>query len=501
MREAEWAEAGRRLLAGLVEEYANEGRFEPEPESGGHFRLTLGESRWTFRAAVRGEHGEHGERGAWRVEPGSVRRCSEGAEGSEGAEPETLLLDAGPTVLGWTGPALAEALRALTAARHSEAVRLSQALPAADLANLGRLELEAHRPPGAPGPLLTRGRPGPGFAASDVAAYAPESARAVRLSWAAVHEDLATYGSHGSHGGPAGAPGPGLSAARLLAEELDPRTYERFTAALDRACAASGLPAGAFHWLPVHPYQWDEVVAAHFAAYLADGRVVALGQSGDRYRPLASGDTYVNLDRPHRREVRLPLLPISPSQQPEPEQQPEPAPEPELERHHIRRPMAAVTVTHPLYASIPDAPPAFRNLLGAVWYPPVTALLRGRERARALSALLLTGSDGRALITELVARSGLSARAWLERLFAVLPQHGRYDGDAVVLFDGRSTPVGTAVTTVTPGDVSPPDQRPYVLGALARLAADHLDLPEADFWSLAEGSPGKRGVYLREPPM
>lgn len=515
-----WEQAGRRLLVKAVEEFAYEELLVPVPVTGDQYRLDLGDDvHWTLRAT-------RGTFGTWRVDPDSLRRHPHTPD----AGPERLLLDA-RGVLGWDGATTAEVLRELTATRRADATAITHALPAAELADLGYLELEAYQD-GHPCMLLNKGRLG--FSASDAAAYAPESAGAIRLLWAAVHSDLAVYSGV-----------PGLDAERLLAEELDAGTRERFAAVLAHACAATGLPASAFVWLPVHPFHWDEAVATLFAPYLADGRVVLLGLSDDRYRPLQSIRTLANLDHPHRRNVKVPLLIRNTlvwrglSTEPT-----EAAPDVSAWLHSVRdadpylrddvriHPLgevAAVAVGHPLYESVTDAPYRYHELLGAVWREPVATLLDADagERARTMAALLKTGSDGRSLTAELVERSGLAPADWLARFFgALLPgllhylyrygvafcPHGE---NTVVLFDRDEIPLGIAVKDFAEDVNLLPGDRPEYAGLSERadrvllrwpahelahsllsavfaghfrffapLCADQLGVGEDEFWAL-----------------
>jgi aerobactin synthase len=520
-----WVQAGRRLLVKAVEEFAYEELIVPAPDPGAAapdaYRLDLGDGiHWTFRAA-------RGTFGTWRVDPASVRRHPAVPDGGE-TGPERLLLDA-RSVLGWDGVTTAEVLRELTATRRAEAEALTRARPAAELADLGHLDLEAYQD-GHPCMLLNKGRLG--FSASDAAAYAPETAGAVRLLWAAVHTGLAAYSGV-----------TGLDAERLLSEELAPYTRERFTAALDAACAASGLPASEFVWLPVHPFHWDEAVATLFAPYLADGRIVPLGEGPDRYRPLQSIRTLANVDHPQRRNVKVPLLirntlvwrglSTAPTEA-APDvtawlhavRESDPYLSEELRFHPLGE-VASVAVRHPLYESVQDAPYRYHELLGAVWREPVAVVLGDRERARTMAALLKTGSDGRALVAELVARSHLAPRDWLERFFtALLPgllhylyrygvafcPHGE---NTVVLFDATDAPIGIAVKDFAEDVNLLPEALPeyarlsgrasalllrWPAGELAHsllsavfaghfrffapLVAEHLHVPEHEFWAM-----------------
>ncbi len=517
-----WAHAAGRLLVKAVEEFAYEELLVPEPDlSAGTpdaYRLNFTDGiHWTFRAA-------RGNFGTWRIAPGTLRRHPAGDE----AGPERLLLDARP-LLGWDGPTTAEVLRELIATRRAEAEVLSRALPAAELADLDHLDLEAHQD-GHPCMLLNKGRLG--FSASDAAAYAPEAAGSVRLLWAGVHSSLASYSGV-----------PGLDADTLLSEELGEDVRRRFAATLQEACAGAGYDPADFCWLPVHPFHWDEAVATLFASFVAEGRIVLLGEGPDRYRPLQSIRTLANLDHPLRRNVKVTLFIrntlVWRGLSPKPT---EAAPDVSAWLHAVRdadpylrdelrfHPLgevAAVAVRHPIYESVQDAPYRYHELFGAVWREPVAALLRDGERARTMAALLKIGSDGRALVSELVDRSGLTPRAWLDRFFrALLPgllhylyrygvaycPHGE---NTVVLYDASDTPVGIAVKDFAEDVNLLPGSRPEYAGLSERadalllrwpagelahsllsaifaghfrffapLAAEHLGVPEQEFWAM-----------------
>jgi siderophore synthetase component len=189
--------------------------------------------------------------------------------------------------------------------------------------------------------------------------------------------------------------------------------------------------------------------------------------------------------------------------------------------------VASVTVPHPVFAAVPDAPYRFHELLGSIWREPVASYLEPGERARTMACLLAIGSDGRALVAEFVRRSGLDARDWLRQYLTALLQpvlHYLYrygtcftpHGENVVLiFDSRDVPVRIALkdfgadvellTTDLPeyGDLPPHvfsqlhrwsagELAHSVLSALcaglfrffAPLAEDHLKVPEAEFWDL-----------------
>jgi siderophore synthetase component len=502
-----WQDAGRRLVAKALAELSYEQLLTPVPDGPGRWRLELP------GAPVHRFRGRRGGFGTWRIDPGSVLRGDRPA-----LDPVRFVLDARP-VLGLDGPTTAEVVRELTATHAAEARLLAEGRPAAALADLPYAELEQHLT-GHPVLVLNKGRLG--FDAADLDRYAPESRSTVRLRWYAAHRSVAGFQAV-----------PGLDQARLLAEELDPATRQAFAAAL----AGRVADPAAYVWLPVHPFQDETVVRTLFARYLADRRLVPLGEGPADYRPVQSVRTLV---APGHRDVKTPLLmrntlvwrglgTRATAAAPDVSAwlASLPAGDPELRATGLGLlgEVASVVVSHDLYDEVDDVPYRYRELLGAVWREPVAAHLRPGERARSLAALLHVDPAGRAVLTELVARSGLTPRDWLARLCeALLPglllcltRHGvafcPHGENTVVVYDTGDVPVRVLVkdfaedVTLLPGRDYPglseradrvlvrwPAQEmahsitSAVLAGhfrfLAGVAEDHLGVPEDAFWAL-----------------
>jgi siderophore synthetase component len=499
-----WRPAGRALLARTVAELSYEDVLTPVPDGDG-WRLDLPAAGYRFEA-------RRGAFGAWRLDTATLTRDGEPAD-----DPLRFVLDA-RDVLGLSGSVLADVVRDLTATHVADARLRARALPAKELADLSHEDLEAHQT-GHPCLFLNKGRLG--FSAADAARYTPEAAGELRLEWIAVAPELATFTG---------------DREELLATELDAATRAAFAG---RVRATGGDP-DTYVWLPVHPYQWDEVVLPLFAPQLAEGRMVHLGQSPDRYRPMQSIRTLTNLDRPDRRNVKVALMirntlvwrGLSAAQTtcaPHLTRwlQDLAARDPHLAGVSMLGEVASVAVPHPVYAELPDAPYRFHELLGAIWREPVTGHLRPGERARTMATLLLEGSDGRAVVAELVERSGLEPRAWLRAyLAALLPPVLHYlyrygasftpHGENVVLIaDAGEVPARIALkdfgadVELLPFDLpeyaaipahvrallhrrEPTELAHSVLSAICaghfRFLADvverHLGVPESEFWNL-----------------
>ncbi|MEV7084327.1 IucA/IucC family siderophore biosynthesis protein [Streptomyces sp. NPDC093085] len=532
-----WERAAGRLLAKTLSEFAYEGIIEPEPapepvsgavpaseaepetrpdpaEGTGWYAITLdGGESLTFTA-------RRGAYGHWRVDPASVR-CEDRPFG----DPLRFLL-LSRRLLGLDGTTLGHLVRELTATLAADAKLGHTALSAAELADLGYAELEGHQT-GHPWIVLNKGRVG--FSATDTDHWAPEGRTPAALPWIAVSTALATYRGV-----------PGLAAPeQLYALELDDAVRDRF----DTVLRDRGLDPADHLYLPVHPWQWDEVLLPLYAPAIAEGTIVPLPTDGDLRLPQQSIRTFLNLRRPDRHTVKLPLSILNTLVwRGLPTERTLAAPAVTAWMHGLRDAdpflrdecrvillgeVASVTVEHPLYDHLPEVPYQYKELLGTIWREPLQTQLAPGERARTLASLIHTDPAGRAFTAELVARSGLDPEEWLRRLFtALLPAllhflyrygtvfspHGE---NAIVVFDAQDVPVRLAMKDFVddvnlsarplpeheamPADVKDtlltedPAFLPQFIHSglfvgvfryLAPLCADQLDVPEDVFWSL-----------------
>ncbi len=128
-----------------------------------------------------------------------------------------------------------------------------------------------------------------GFSAEDIERYAPEVGNHFRLAWVAARRedcDVATVS--------------GVDYDAMLVDELGVETLADFDAVL-REC---GCEPDAYHYLPVHPWQWTEKVRKLYSADLADRRIVFVGES-PRPVPGAAVDPYgLQLDQPPHPPLR-----------------------------------------------------------------------------------------------------------------------------------------------------------------------------------------------------
>ncbi|GAA3924478.1 IucA/IucC family siderophore biosynthesis protein [Streptomyces gulbargensis] len=510
-----WTRVCSRLLAKALAEFSYEEILRPTPLDDGNpgrHALTLDDGTTLAFTARRGAYD------GWRVDPGSITH-----EGRPLTDPFDFLVRA-RTLLGLDGPTLGHLIHELSATLAADARLDSTALPAARLADLPYAELEGHQT-GHPWLVLNKGRIG--FSAGDTARWAPEARRATPLPWIAVSNRIAAYRGV-----------PGLDTPdRLYAQELDPEVHAAFRTAL----AARGHQPDGYLLLPVHPWQWDEILLPLYAPAVAAGTIVPLTADPDLRLPQQSVRTFLNISRPDRHTVKLPLSVLNTlvwRGLPTERTLAAPAVTAWVQGLRDADPflrdecgvillgeVASVTVEHPLYDRLPEVPYQYKELLGAIWREPLR-LPPGR-RARTLASLLHTDPDGRAFVTELVHRSGLAPEAWLQHLFAALlppllhflhrygtvfSPHGE---NAIVVHDEHDVPVHLAIKDFV-DDVNisarplpehatmPEDVRAVLLTEepafltqfihsglfvgvfryLAPLCEEQLGVPETHFWDL-----------------
>jgi siderophore synthetase component len=401
-----WEEATRALVAKAVGEYAHERLVAPTPGADGRWVVTSDDGRTAYRFAARRGALDH-----WRVDPGSVTR-----EHDDGPRPLDLLdlvLDLRGS-LGLSDAVLPVYLEELTSTLASRAAVLARdPAPAATLAKADFQEIEAGMTAGHPCFVANSGRLG--LDATEYARYAPEVGPRVRLSWLAAHRDRATFSAT-----------PGLDPDGLARAELDEDTRRRFDARL----RALGLDPADYLLLPVHPWQWENRLAVTFAGDVARRHLVLLGESDDAYQPQQSIRTFFNTTRPDRSYVKTALSVVNMGfvrGLSAAYMQGTPAindwvagvveNDPVLAGTGVGvlRERAAVGY-HPVpYEAATQKGSPYRTMLAALWRESPVPRLRDGERLATMASLLHVDRDGDALVTALVAESGLEAATWLRR--------------------------------------------------------------------------------------
>ena len=190
-------------------------------------------------------------------------------------------------------------------------------------------------------------------------------------------------------------------------------------------------------WIPVplHPWQWQQKIALHFLPQLAEGDLVELGEFGDSYLAQQSLRTLTNISRRSAFDIKLPLTIYNTSCYrgiPGKYISAGPAASRWLQQifteddtlsasgAEILGEPAAGYMTHPTYASLAKAPYRYQEMLGVIWRENPSCYLQEGEQAILMATLMETDNHGQPLIAAYIARSGLSAEAWLQQMFRVV---------------------------------------------------------------------------------
>ncbi|HIF6254602.1 TPA: aerobactin synthase IucC [Enterobacter ludwigii] len=397
-----WQKVNRDMVAKILAELEYERTLSARQLADNRWQITMGAETWQFQAT----------RGIWgwlHIDPESLTTVSGNA-----VDAETALLQLA-TVLEMSDAQTAEHLEDLYATLRGD-IQLLQAretLDADALIHLAPDELQCLMS-GHPKFIFNKGRRGWGLDA--LRQYAPEYRGRFRLHWVAVQRAHLVWSSDVD-----------CDINTLLASAMDNAERARF----DARWQALDLDD---NWLPVplHPWQWQQKIAVHFLAQLARGEMVELGEFGDEYLAQQSLRTLTNASRRAPFDIKLPLtiyntscyrgIPgkyIAAGPLASRWLQQQFASDSTLIRcgAQVLSEPAAGYLSHPGYAALPKAPYRYQEMLGVIWRENPSCYLQQGEEAVLMAALMESDNAGRPLIDAWIAQSGVTAEAWLEKLF------------------------------------------------------------------------------------
>ncbi|MBO0662308.1 IucA/IucC family siderophore biosynthesis protein [Jiella sp. MQZ9-1] len=387
-----FARASRRWLAKTISELTYEEVLAADEST---LRLASGIT-YDFRAVRR----------AWSnldIDPESIRR--------DGAAPSALqfVIDA-RAELAMQPAAEAMFLKELKNTLRQDCVIDARwgTLASDDLADLPTDALHAALE-GHPKAVANKGRLG--WGADDLKRYAPETPAPINLEWLALDPAHVRRGR-----------GAGIEETALLRAAIG-------WAATRQLLAAAGSADSVL--MPVHPWQWDNVLAQSLVADIAEGRARHLGRFGPAFVASPSLRTLMPMDGGSY-EVKLALGILNTSAwrgMPGKYIEQGAAISDFVAKIVAEDPVTASTVTvqrevlglwweDPILAQAPRAPYRWHETLGAIWREHGEALRPG-QRVVMAAALFHEGADGRPLIAAFAKRSRLSIEAWLQQLFSV----------------------------------------------------------------------------------
>ncbi|CNI19953.1 putative siderophore biosynthesis protein IucC [Yersinia aldovae] len=398
-----WQRVNRQMVAKILAELEYERTLNAEPQ-GQAWRITLPSAVYTF----------HAKRGIWgwlQIDPTSLH-----CEGVPLTADHMLRQLA--QVLNMDDAQVAEHLEDLYATLRGD-MQLLAARHGMSADSLIALDADALQCllAGHPKFIFNKGRRGWGLTA--LQHYAPEYQGQFRLHWVAAKRRSFVWCADAE-----------FPLDRLLSSAMDSTERQRF----ERRWQELALNDD---WVPVplHPWQWQQKIALHFLPQLAERELVELGEFGDHYLAQQSLRTLTNVSRCAPFDIKLPLTIYNTSCYrgiPGKYISAGPAASRWLQQvfaqdrtlresgAEILGEPAAGYMAHPTYAALSQAPYRYQEMLGVIWRENPSCYLQPGEQAILMATLMETDNQGYPLIAAYIARSGLSAEAWLEQMFRVV---------------------------------------------------------------------------------
>ncbi|KGP72090.1 IucA/IucC family protein [Pontibacillus yanchengensis] len=478
-----WNKANRNLLAKMISEFTYEDMIHPiEPTTReGYWKLILNEiTLYRFSGISRLMDSLY-------VDPNSVERWN--GEKWEQAEDAIQFLRDIQQPIGLqpstTAYLIKEYKHTLLADVHI--LEKKEYKTASDLIGMSYSEMEAEME-GHPWITYNKGRIG--FSYRDYMEYAPEQKQMAQLYWIAVHKDIATFHAV-----------PGIDHHEFVKQELRPDSYKVF----EKVLVERGLTISDYFFIPVHSWQWEEVLIPFYAEELAFKNIVYLGIGDDAYLPQQSIRTFVNQDYQDKHHVKVPMSILNTLvYRGLPGERTVLAPEITQFIQGIRDQdsflrdqcrvvlpgeVASINVDHPDYANLAGAPYQFLEMLGVIWRESIFPYLDEGEEAITLAALLYEDQHGKPYVQELIERSGLTTEQWIQQLFQViLPPllHFLYEYGTVFSPHGQNTVIIMK------------DHKPHRLGV--KDFVDDVNVSDQPIDALDELSGEMKKVLRSEPP-
>ena len=400
-----WDQANRLLVRKALAEFAHERLITPEQDGESCVvRSDDGLTNYRFSADRRAlDH--------WQVDAASITRHRNGVELPLAALDFFIELQKS---LGLSDDILPVYLEEISSTLSGTCYKLTKPdITAAELARGDFQAIETGMTEGHPCFVANNGRLG--FGIHEYLSYAPETASPVRLVWLAAHRSRAAFTA-----------GVGIEYESFLREELGEETVERFHGVL----RDQSLDPADYLFIPVHPWQWWNKLTVTFAAEVARGHLVCLGEGDDEYLAQQSIRTFFNRTSPEKHYVKTALSVINmgfmrglsaaymeatPAINDWLAQLIEGDPVLRSTGLSIIRERAAVGYRHLEYEQATNRYSPYRKMLAALWREsPVPSLQEGESLAT-MASLVHVDHQGASVAGALIEQSGLTPKEWLRR--------------------------------------------------------------------------------------
>ncbi|MFI8491700.1 IucA/IucC family protein [Peribacillus butanolivorans] len=413
--EKNWSIVNQNLLAKMISEYMYEDIIHPavlnENAAGNLYELKINEEKsYQFLALPRLFD-------SYDVQAESIK-VFEAEQTRQANDAIQFILDLQP-LIGMTAETTGHLIKEFHHTLLADLQLLSKPEQNADdLVELDYALLEGEMS-GHPWIAYNKGRIGFGY--DDYLKFAPENQEKIQLSWIAVHKTRGAFNSIQT-----------LSYKQLMENELDDETRKVFGNRL----AEKGLKEEDYFYLPIHEWQWKNVIIQNFTDDLAKGLIVALGNGPDEYLPQQSIRTFVNVSNMNKHHVKLPMSILNTLvYRGLPAERTVIAPKiteyikniynndsflKEECKVVLPGEVASLNVDHPYFSKLKNVPYQYLEMLGGIWRESIYSYMEEGEKPITLASLLHVDHEGKPYVESLIEKSGLTTEAWTAQLFDVI---------------------------------------------------------------------------------
>ncbi|WP_053366310.1 IucA/IucC family protein [Bacillus sp. FJAT-27245] len=255
-----------------------------------------------------------------------------------------------------------------------------------------------------------------GFSIEDHMNFGPDFKPSLSLFWVAVHKNESALSISQS-----------ISYKEFIQQELGLRNFERFVKKINE----KNRHASDFIFIPVHPWQWENVIIPQFFREMEKVSIILLGEGSDQYVPQQSIRTLSNQTKRTKCYVKLPLsiTNTSTNRVLAPHTVRNAAKISDWlntikESDHFLKEELKLVLLREVMGVVYDKPnrPSFEKeatygVLGSIWRESIHSYLKEEEEAIPFNALYHFKKDGTPLINEWVKRYGIER--WIKQLLQV----------------------------------------------------------------------------------
>ncbi|MDR6763687.1 siderophore synthetase component [Flavobacterium sp. 2755] len=398
-----WDKANAILLKKTLSEFAHELLIVPIKNASNLYSISSPDKKveYTFEAKILALN-------HWSIAVDSIKKTIEGKN-----SPLRLLefIIEFKDTLGISESLLPTYLEEITSTLYSTAYKIAnEKYTSKDLLELDYQKIEHAMTEGHPCFVANSGKNG--FNIDDFATFSPEANAPVKLLWIAGHRSKATFTAIET-----------LDYQKVLHQELSSENIVLF----ENVLKSQDLNIDDYYFFPVHPWQWFNKLALIFAPDIAENHLICLGYGDDEYSAQQSIRTFFNTSSPEKFYAKTALSVInmgfmrglSPYYM-------ESTPaitkwvadlvenDSYLQQKGFTLLGEVATIGYrnflyePLGRSIPH-----NKMLATLWREsPIPKLEKG-QYIMTMAALLHVDQSGNAFVSELIKKSGISAKAWI----------------------------------------------------------------------------------------